>query len=70
LALLEYKAELITYFNEQKAAWRVARLSRVEERVRVVHQAVEDGVARVGSPISSCLLSTGIWLVTRVERWP
>ncbi|WP_223457577.1 MULTISPECIES: TrlF family AAA-like ATPase [unclassified Pseudomonas] len=35
LPLLEYKAELKLYFNEQKNQWRNARLTRVEERVDI-----------------------------------
>ncbi|WP_285960300.1 TrlF family AAA-like ATPase [Pseudomonas tohonis] len=33
--LLEYKEDLRTYITSQKGAWRVARLTRVEERVDI-----------------------------------
>lgn len=53
LALLEYKAELVTYFNEQKATWRVARLTRVEERVDIELYRADRTL--VGSVLSNAL---------------
>lgn len=53
LVLLEYKAELVTYFNEQKAAWRVARLTRVEERVDIELYRADRTL--VGSVLSNAL---------------
>jgi hypothetical protein len=38
--------------------------------VRVVDETIEDGVGKVGLPINSCHLSTGIWLVMIVDRRP
>ena len=53
LALLEYKAELAPYFIERKADWRVARLTRVEERVDIELYRADRTL--VGSVLSNAL---------------
>jgi hypothetical protein len=62
--------------NRDRASSTQAVAGQIDA-VGVVDEAVEDGVsiepapkAGVGSPITACHLSTGIWLVRMVERRP